>query len=136
LLPKTLLTVGQKGGTNREGVGPEMVPDFDISDQKLCAYNKATRKVVDEVRLQRNATGAPVTDKIEIERRFPASGCSKLRPFSVPLRISYYDRIYSDCSSGGPIIRRAHRKLGIYKVSEGQPSGAPEDCINHLSVYK
>jgi quinoprotein glucose dehydrogenase len=61
LLTETLLIVGQEGGTHREGGGPEMVPNFEISDPKLCAYDKATGKLVGEVALLRNATGAPMT---------------------------------------------------------------------------
>ena len=38
-----------------------MVPDFEIRDPKLCAYDKATGKLVGEVALPRNATGAPMT---------------------------------------------------------------------------
>ena len=38
-----------------------MVPNFEIHDPKLCAYDKATGKVVGEVALPRNATGAPMT---------------------------------------------------------------------------
>jgi quinoprotein glucose dehydrogenase len=60
LLTKTLLIVGQEGSTHREG-GPEMVPDFEIHDPKLCAYDKATGKLVAEEALPRNATGAPMT---------------------------------------------------------------------------
>jgi quinoprotein glucose dehydrogenase len=61
LLTKTLLIVGQEGGTHREGGGPEKVPDFEVSDPKLGAYDKATGKVVGEIALPRNATGAPMT---------------------------------------------------------------------------
>jgi quinoprotein glucose dehydrogenase len=61
LLTKTLLVVGQEGGTHREGGSPEQVPDFEISDPKLCAYDKARGKLVGEVTLPRNATGAPMT---------------------------------------------------------------------------
>src|SRR5207245_11015567 len=61
LLTKTLLIVGQEGGTHREGGSPEEVPDFEIRDPKLSAYDKETGKVVDEVALPRNATGAPMT---------------------------------------------------------------------------
>src|SRR2546429_8560471 len=32
LLTKTLLIVGQEGGTHREGGGPEKVPNFEVSD--------------------------------------------------------------------------------------------------------
>ena len=38
-----------------------MVPDFEIRDPKLYAYDKATGKLVGEVALPRNATGAPMT---------------------------------------------------------------------------
>jgi quinoprotein glucose dehydrogenase len=61
LLTKKLLIVGQEGGTHREGGSPEQVPDFEVSDPKLCAYDKATGKLVGEVALPRNATGAPMT---------------------------------------------------------------------------
>jgi quinoprotein glucose dehydrogenase len=61
LLTKTLLIVGQEGGTHREGGGPEKVPNFEISDPKLGAYDKATGKFVGEVTLPLNATGAPMT---------------------------------------------------------------------------
>ena len=37
------------------------MPEFEISDPKLCAYDKANGKLVDEVALPRNATGAPMT---------------------------------------------------------------------------
>src|SRR5213078_1904682 len=46
LLTKTLLIVGQEGGTHREGGSPEEVPDFEIRDPKLSAYDKETGKVV------------------------------------------------------------------------------------------
>ena len=70
LLTKTLLIVGQEGNTQRESSaqreasaepGSVKVPDFEIQDPKLCAYDKATGKVVGEVTLPRNATGAPMT---------------------------------------------------------------------------
>ena len=70
LLTKTLLIVGQEGSTQRErsaqreasaDLGAVMVPNFQIHDPKLCAYDKATGKVVGEVALLRNATGAPMT---------------------------------------------------------------------------
>jgi quinoprotein glucose dehydrogenase len=60
LLTKTLLVVGQEGSTQREG-GPETVPNFQIHDPKLGAYDKSTGKIVGEVALPRNATGAPMT---------------------------------------------------------------------------
>jgi len=37
------------------------VPNFEIHDPKLCAYDKATGKVVGEVALPRNATEVPMT---------------------------------------------------------------------------
>src|SRR5207247_5767736 len=40
LLTKTLLIVAQEGGTHREGGSPEEVPDFEIRDPKLSAYDK------------------------------------------------------------------------------------------------
>ncbi len=70
LLTKTLLIVGQEGNTQRESIiqreasadpGAVKVPDFEIHDPKLIAYDKATGKVVGEVALPRNATGAPMT---------------------------------------------------------------------------
>jgi quinoprotein glucose dehydrogenase len=70
LLTKTVLIVGQEGNTQRESnaqreasadPGSVKVPDFEIHDPKLCAYDKATGKVVGEVAMPRNATGAPMT---------------------------------------------------------------------------
>ena len=64
LLTKTLLIIGQEGNTQREGIGKSpaaTVPNFEIHDPKLCAYDKATGKTVGEVALPRNATGAPMT---------------------------------------------------------------------------
>jgi quinoprotein glucose dehydrogenase len=70
LLTKTLLIVGQEGSTQRERsaqrevsaeLGAVMVPNFQIHDPQLCAYDKATGTVVGEVALPRNATGAPMT---------------------------------------------------------------------------
>jgi quinoprotein glucose dehydrogenase len=70
LLTKTLLVVGQEGTTQREG-GPQSesaaqrgavaVPNFAIHEPALCAYDKATGKLLAEVALPRNATGAPMT---------------------------------------------------------------------------
>jgi hypothetical protein len=65
LLTKTLLIVGQEGNTQRVDGGEPgsvMAVDFEIHDPKLCAYDKATGKVVGEVALPRNATGAPITN--------------------------------------------------------------------------
>ncbi len=70
LLTKTLLVIGQEGTTQRESgplrksaaePGTVSVPNFEIHDPKLCAYDKATGKLVGEVALPRNATGAPMT---------------------------------------------------------------------------
>ncbi len=70
LLTKTLLIVGQEGSTQRESVaqregsadpGTVKVPNFEIHEPTLCAYDKATGKVVGEVALPRNASGAPMT---------------------------------------------------------------------------
>ena len=70
LLTKTLLIVGQEGSTKRESSiqregsadpGSVKVPDFEIHEPTLCAYDKASGKVVGEVALPRNATGAPMT---------------------------------------------------------------------------
>jgi quinoprotein glucose dehydrogenase len=64
LLTKTLLIIGQEGNTQREGIGKSpaaTVPNFEIHDPTLCAYDKATGKNVGEVALPRNATGAPMT---------------------------------------------------------------------------
>ena len=48
LLSQTLLIVGREGGTHREGGGPEKVPNFEISDPKRCAYDKARGRLVGE----------------------------------------------------------------------------------------
>jgi quinoprotein glucose dehydrogenase len=71
LLTKTLLIIGQEGTTQREASGPPResaaepgtvrAPNFEIFDPKLRAYDKATGKLVGEVALPRNATGAPMT---------------------------------------------------------------------------
>ena len=70
LLTKTLLIVGQEGSTQREisaereamrEPGSVKVPNFEIHDPKLSAYDKATGKVVGEVALPFNVTGAPMT---------------------------------------------------------------------------
>jgi glucose dehydrogenase len=42
-------------------LGSVPVPNFEIHDPSLRAYDKATGKVVGEVALPRNATGAPMT---------------------------------------------------------------------------
>ena len=70
LLTKTLLIVGQEGNTQREesverASGPQRGitagTNFEVHDPKLVAYDKTTGKVVGEVALPRNATGAPMT---------------------------------------------------------------------------
>jgi quinoprotein glucose dehydrogenase len=60
LLTKTLLIIGQEGNTQR-GEGASVRGGFVIHDPKLCAYDKATGKLVGEVALPRNATAAPMT---------------------------------------------------------------------------
>ncbi len=70
LLTKTLLIVGQEGSTQRESIAQRegsadpaavTVPNFSIHDPTLRAYDKASGKVVGEVALPSNATGAPMT---------------------------------------------------------------------------
>lgn len=61
LLTKTLLIVGQEGNTQRAEGGALVGSGFLINDPKLCAYDKATGKLVGEVALPRNATAAPMT---------------------------------------------------------------------------
>lgn len=70
LLTKTLLIVAQEGTTRREENlqrssgnerGATAGTNFEINDPKLSAYDKATGKLVGEVALPRNATGAPMT---------------------------------------------------------------------------
>lgn len=59
LLMKTLLLVGQEGSTQRESTESEI--KAEVRDPKLLAYDKTTGKLVGEVPLPRNATGAPMT---------------------------------------------------------------------------
>ena len=65
LLTKTLLIVGQEGSTQREeSIQREsagFTAIFEVRDPKLVAYDKTTGKLVGEVALPRNATGAPMT---------------------------------------------------------------------------
>jgi quinoprotein glucose dehydrogenase len=61
LLTKTLLIVGQEGTTQRSESGPATLNGFEVRDSTLRAHDKATGKVVGEVSLPRNATGAPMT---------------------------------------------------------------------------
>src|SRR5205085_419766 len=63
LVTKSLLIVGQEGNTQRGGAsasGFAIVADFVSYDPTLRAYDKATGKVVGEVKLPRNITGAPM----------------------------------------------------------------------------
>lgn len=73
LLTKTLLIVGQEGTTRREeniqrdsgserGFTAGMT--FEVHDPNLVAYDKATGKLVGEVTLPRNVTGAPMTNML------------------------------------------------------------------------
>ena len=43
------------------GGATQRVPNFEVRDPKLCAYDKVTGKLVAEVALPRNITGAPMT---------------------------------------------------------------------------
>lgn len=64
LLTKTLLIVGQEGYTQRGGnaaQGFAIVADFVNHEPSLCAYDKATGKVIGAVTLPANITGAPMT---------------------------------------------------------------------------
>jgi quinoprotein glucose dehydrogenase len=67
LLTKTLLVIGQEGTTQREeqreslAPGAVSVPNFEVHEPKLVAYDKANGSVIGEVTLPRNATGAPMT---------------------------------------------------------------------------
>ena len=64
LLTKTLLIDGQEGTTQRassSASGIAIVADFAVHDPKLEARDKATGKVVGELPLPRNVTGAPMT---------------------------------------------------------------------------
>jgi quinoprotein glucose dehydrogenase len=61
LLTMTLVIVGQDGGTHREGGATQRVPNFEVRDPMLCAYDKVNGKLVAEVTLPRNITGAPMT---------------------------------------------------------------------------
>ena len=65
--PRAVTFIGQEGTTQREAQresappGTVSVPNFEIHEPKLVAYDKTTGKVVGEVALPRNATGAPIT---------------------------------------------------------------------------
>jgi quinoprotein glucose dehydrogenase len=70
LLTKMLLIVAQEGTTQREENiqrasanerGATAGANFEIHDPKLSAYDKTTGKLVGDVALPRNATGAPMT---------------------------------------------------------------------------
>jgi hypothetical protein len=52
--------VGQEGTTQRSESGPA-VGGFEVRDSTLRAYDKATGRVVGEISLPRNATGALMT---------------------------------------------------------------------------
>jgi hypothetical protein len=70
VLTKTLLLVGQEGTTQRAEVADRSmaVPNFEVIDPTLRAYDKATGKVVGEVRLPRNPTAAPITYRLNGEQ--------------------------------------------------------------------
>lgn len=64
LATRTLLIVGQEGTTTRKGPaarGFAVTVDSVNVDPKLFAFDKATGKLVGEVRLRQNLTGAPMT---------------------------------------------------------------------------
>ena len=85
LLTKTLLIVGQEGSTQRElNVQPEAsaepaafpVPNFQVRDPKLVAYDKTTGSCRNG--LPRNATAAPMTfcewhGRIAVRSAMPAA---------------------------------------------------------------
>jgi len=59
-----MLIVGQEGTTQRASAserGFAIVANFATHDPKLCAYDKATGRLIGEVALPRNVTGAPMT---------------------------------------------------------------------------
>jgi diketogulonate reductase-like aldo/keto reductase len=95
LLTKTLLIIGQEGNTERESNaqregGPERVPNFQVHDPKLCAYDKATGKLVGEVALPRNATAAPMTYLLNGKQFIiVATGGSNLPPELIALCLSW-----------------------------------------------
>lgn len=90
LLTKTLVIIGQDGGTHREGVGAAArVPNFEIRDPKLCAYDKVTGKLVGEVALPRNVTGAPMTYMLNGQQFIVVpTGGSNLPAELIALRLS------------------------------------------------
>lgn len=74
LLTETLLIVGQEGTTTRgvsdqgesdDQEGPTAGLSFEVIDPTLVAFDKATGEAVGEVPLPRNATGAPMTYKVD-----------------------------------------------------------------------
>jgi quinoprotein glucose dehydrogenase len=97
LLTKTLLIIGQEGVTQREGgampksaaePGTASVPNFEIQDPKLVAYDKRTGKVVGEVALPRNVTGAPMTYMLNGKQFIVVpTGGANLPPELIALRL-------------------------------------------------
>ncbi len=91
LLTKSLLFVAQEGITQRVGGAPKgyaMVADFEIHDPKLVAFDKATGKVVAEIPLPRNATGAPMTYMVDGKQYVVVpTGGANLPPELVALRL-------------------------------------------------
>ncbi len=68
--------------------GSVWVVDFEIHEPTLCAYDKATGKVVGEVALPRNATGAPMTYMLNGEQFIVvATGGANLPAELVALRL-------------------------------------------------
>jgi quinoprotein glucose dehydrogenase len=68
LLTKTLLLVAQEGTTFRmspaKDGGYATIPEIGVVDPALRAYNKQTGALVGEVTLPRNASGAPMTYRV------------------------------------------------------------------------
>lgn len=91
LVTKSLLIIGQEGNTQRGGNsanGFAIVSDFVSYDPTLRAYDKATGKVVGEVKLPRNITGAPMTYLLNNKQYivFPTGG-SNLSAELIALRL-------------------------------------------------
>jgi quinoprotein glucose dehydrogenase len=97
LLTKTLLIVAQEGTTRREEniqrssaneQGVTAGTNFEVIDPKLSAYDKATGKLIGEVRLSRNATGAPMTYMLNGKQFIVVpTGGANLPPELIALRL-------------------------------------------------
>lgn len=97
LLTKTLLIVGQEGNTQREENiqhelgsqrGVTAGTNFEVHDPKLVAYDKTSGKILGEVTLPSNATGAPMTYMLNGKQFIVvATGGSNLPAELVALRL-------------------------------------------------